>query len=73
MKSVHTLLDDGGELLFKTDHPAYFEHVAEVMEEIDFFEIVDWPEDAYFYPQTDFENQWLEQGRTIQRLRLRKV
>ncbi len=73
LKSVHSLLADGGEFLFKTDHPEYFEHVAEVMQEIDFFESVDWPEDAFFYPRTDFENQWLDQGRTIHRLRLRKV
>jgi tRNA (guanine-N7-)-methyltransferase len=73
LRSVHALLADGGELLFKTDHPGYFEHVAEVMEEIDFFEPCEWLEDAFFYPQTDFEKQWLADGRTIQRLRLRKL
>jgi len=73
LRSIHSLLADGGEFLFKTDHPGYFEHVSEVMEEIDFFESIDWPENAFFYPRTDFENQWLDQGRRIHRLRLRKV
>lgn len=78
LKSVHRLLDDDGEFLFKTDHEEYFEHVAEVLPEIDFFEACDWPTDetaadGFFYPQTDFEKQWLEEGRSIQRLRLRKV
>ena len=77
LRSVHNLLVEGGEFLFKTDHADYFEHVAEVMPEIDFFEARDWPEEdepeGFFYPQTDFERQWLEQGRSIHRLRLRKV
>ena len=77
LRSMHQLLADGGEFLFKTDHVEYFEHVSEVLPEIDFFEACDWPQndaaDAFFYPRTDFEKQWLEQGRPIQRLRLRKV
>jgi tRNA (guanine-N7-)-methyltransferase len=77
LRSVHGLLTEGGEFLFKTDHEEYFEHVAEVMPEIDFFESCDWPDEeganGFYYPQTDFEKQWLEQGRSIQRLRLRKL
>lgn len=73
LRAVHALLGDGGELLFKTDHPGYFEHVAEVLPEIDFFQQEPWQEDAFFYPATDFERQWIAAGRSIQRLRLRKV
>jgi tRNA (guanine-N7-)-methyltransferase len=73
LRSVHRALRDGGEFLFKTDHAEYFEHVMEVIPDIDFFEILDWSEGDFFYPQTDFEKQWLEQGRSIHCLRLRKI
>ena len=29
----------------------------------------EWPEDAFFYPETDFEKQWKAEGKIPQRLR----
>ncbi len=74
LKQLHSLLIPGGELLFKTDHPEYYDEALEVVQsgEVDFFTHEEWPEDAFFYPQTDFERQWLAQGKTMQGIRLRK-
>ncbi len=73
LRHLHLLLEDGGELLFKTDSPEYFAEALEVQEECGFFEREEWIEDSSFYAQTDFEEQWLEEGRTMHRLRLRKL
>lgn len=73
LKSVADLLKDGGEFLFKTDHEEYFEVAKEAAELCPHFEISDWPEQAFFYAETDFERQWKEVGRKIQGLRLLKV
>jgi tRNA (guanine-N7-)-methyltransferase len=37
------------------------------------FSRLDWPNDAFFYPQTSFEKQWLGQGKPIQRARWRRA
>ncbi|NOX99476.1 MAG: tRNA (guanosine(46)-N7)-methyltransferase TrmB [Verrucomicrobia bacterium] len=73
LKSVADLLKEGGEFLFKTDHEEYFEVAKEAVEECPCFEVLDWPEDAFYYAETDFERQWKEAGRHIQGLRLLKV
>ncbi len=70
--AVHGVLEPGGEWLFKTDHAVYFAEVRATVAASGLFTELDWPEDAFFYPQTDFERQWLAEGRTIQRLRLGK-
>ena len=70
---VHQLLEPGGELLFKTDHEAYFEWALEVVAESEGWDHLPWEEDDPCpYPLTDFETQWLGQGKPIHRLRLRK-
>ena len=33
----------------------------------------DWPDDAFFYPTTDFEQDWLHLGRSIHRARWLKI
>lgn len=73
LRHLHSLLEVGGELLFKTDSPEYFTEALEVQEECDFFEKEEWTDDSFFYAQTDFEEQWLGEGRTMRRLRLRKL
>lgn len=73
LRSVWELLKDGGEFLFKTDHGEYFELARETVETLPWFHILEWPDDAFFYPETDFERQWKEDGRRIQGLRLLKV
>ncbi len=73
LKSVADLLKEGGEFLFKTDHEEYFEVAREAAELCPYFDVLDWPEQAFFYAETDFERQWKEAGRRIQGLRLLKV
>lgn len=73
LQSLHTLLKKDGELLFMTDAQPYYDEALEVQEQCDFFEILPWGEGDFFYPKTDFEEQWLEEGRTMNRLRLRKL
>ncbi len=71
LQSIHNLLVPGGEFLFKTDSLDYFEESMEHFhEKCDFFEIAEWGEDDFFYPITDFERHWLDQGRTMNRVRL---
>jgi tRNA (guanine-N7-)-methyltransferase len=69
---VHRLLKDDGEWLFKTDHAEYYEEAMGTILGTGLFQTIDWPEEAFFYPQTDFEQLWLSQGCTIQRARLVK-
>ena len=73
LQSLHDLIENEGELLFMTDAPEYFAEALEVQEQCDFFERLPWEEGDFFYPKTDFEEQWLAAGKTMQRLRLRKV
>ena len=65
------LVPGSGEFLLKTDHPEYFEDARASLANRACFQPLDWPEDAFFYPRTDFERQWLESGRTIHRARWR--
>lgn len=60
-----------GEFLHKTDNAEYFEVATEAFDALPAFQRLDWPEDAFFYPLTDFETYWLSQGRSIQRARWR--
>lgn len=73
LKALHGLLEDGGELLFLTDALPYYEEALEVQKGCDFFAQEPWTEGDFFYPKTDFEEQWLAEGRTMNRLRLRKL
>ncbi len=66
------VLKPGGEFLFKTDHPAYFEAAMECLTEATFFKSLTW-EDEMFYPQTDFEELWLGQGKPIHRAHFKKI
>ncbi|MFT5469124.1 MAG: tRNA (guanine-N7-)-methyltransferase [Verrucomicrobiales bacterium] len=72
-RAIQQLLAPGGEFLFKTDHAEYFEEASErLLTLTDIFEPLDWPDDAFFYAETNFERQWKEEGRSIGKLRLRK-
>lgn len=71
--AIHHLLEPNGEWLFKTDHEGYFEEAQATIGASGLFEAVDWPEDAFPYPQTDFERQWLAEGRRIQAARWRRL
>jgi len=68
------ILAPGGEFLLKTDDLPYFEDALLSFEgRTAQFERLEWPEDAFFYPTTDFERGWLDAGRVIQRARWRLV
>lgn len=73
LQAVWDLLEPGGEFLFKTDHPEYFEWAEEKVAAFGKFERLDWPEDAFFYPKTDFQLLWESQGKKLQGLRMRKA
>lgn len=70
--ALEKILVPGGEFLFKTDHEDYFQWAVEEIESFGRLEVIDWPEGAFPYPPTDFEAQWLAQGREVYRLRAGK-
>ena len=68
------ILVPGGEFLLKTDDQPYFEDALVSFEaRTHQFERLDWPNDAFFYPTTDFEQSWLDIGRSIHRARWRLI
>lgn len=66
---IHRALAENGEFLFKTDHEEYFEWVLDHFSRSGLFTQADWNEDDFFYPKTDFQLQWEEQGKDIFRAR----
>lgn len=72
LEDVRALLQPGGEFLFKTDHPDYFEQASECIAAFPGLEALPWEEDALFYPETDFERLWKGEGKPIHRVRLCK-
>ncbi|WP_018971149.1 tRNA (guanosine(46)-N7)-methyltransferase TrmB [Rubritalea marina] len=72
LASLFKALKPGGEFCFKTDHPEYFEWTLEEMETFQKFDKLDWPEDAFYYPKTDFQIQWEAEGKVVERARYRK-
>lgn len=72
LKALVRVLKPGGEFLFKTDHPEYFEWSEEHLAAFEGLERLDWAEDDFFYPKTDFQLQWEAEGKSLQRLRARK-
>ncbi|MDA8975224.1 tRNA (guanosine(46)-N7)-methyltransferase TrmB [Akkermansiaceae bacterium] len=72
LESLIRVLKPGGEFLFKTDHAEYFEWSKEQLDDFPALEKLDWPDDALFYPKTDFQLQWESEGKTLQGLRSRK-
>ncbi len=72
LEAIWQVLEPGGEFLFKTDHPEYFEWAVEKVAAFGKFQQLDWPEDAFFYPKTDFQLLWESEGKLLQGLRLKK-
>lgn len=73
LAAVQRVLQPGGELLFMTDHEEYFEWAQEKAACCGGFERLPWTADTFFYPKTDFQEQWENEGRVMFRLRLRKA
>jgi len=64
------ILAVGGEFLLKTDDQPYFEDALVSLDSRKHqFTRLEWPDDAFFYPTTDFEQSWLDVGRSIHRAR----
>lgn len=72
LSAVHRSLAPGGEFLFMTDHPEYFEWSLEHIRAFPGFERLDWNEDDFFYPKTDFQLLWESEGKSMHRVRCRK-
>lgn len=72
LNAVTRVLKGGGELLFKTDHPEYYDWSVEHLDSFAGLENSPWNEEDFFYPKTDFQLQWEAEGKTLQGLRARK-
>ncbi len=72
LTAVSRVLEPGGEFLFMTDHEGYHLWVEERVGESGRFERLEWAEDAFFQPKTDFQRLWESQGRRMWRVRCRK-
>jgi len=55
-----------------TDHEDYFQWAAGKVAEFGKFEVLEWVEDSFFYPKTDFQRLWESEGKWMWRLRCRK-
>jgi tRNA (guanine-N7-)-methyltransferase len=55
-----------------TDHEDYFRWAEEKVAEYGKFERLEWKEDSFFYPKTDFQQLWESEGKSMWRLRCRK-
>ncbi len=73
LAAVKAALVPGGEFLFMTDHEEYFEYAVEKIHGSGLFRIEPWEEDSFFYPKTDFQIQWEAEGKSMNRIRCRKV
>ncbi len=69
LAGLHRVLLPGAPLLFKTDHPDYFTEATAVVDNSPLFQRLPWLPPHEFYPITDFEQQWLDQGKPIQSAR----
>jgi tRNA (guanine-N7-)-methyltransferase len=72
LEAVLRVLEPGGEFLFMTDHEEYFQWATEKVAAFGKFEVLEWTEDSFFYPKTDFQEQWENEGKSMFRLRCRK-
>lgn len=73
LSGLARILKPGGEFLLKTDDQVYFEDAQASLATRPQFERLDWPADAFFYPTTDFEQHWLNCGRSMHRARWRRT
>jgi len=72
LEAVRRALVPGGEFLFMTDHEEYFRWAEQRVREFGGFERLEWAEDSFFYPKTDFQQLWESEGKSMWRLRGRK-
>ncbi len=72
LEAVRRVLVPGGEFLFMTDHEEYFAWARAAVVDFGQFEPLEWEEDSFFYPKTDFQRLWESEGKSMWRLRSRK-
>lgn len=72
LEAVRRVLVPGGEFLFMTDHEEYFQWAEEKVADHGGFGRLEWEEDSFFYPKTDFQQLWESEGKRMWRLRCRK-
>jgi len=72
LAAVWHALAPGGEFLFMTDHEEYFGWALEKIEKFGKFELLEWQEDSFHYPKTDFQVQWEAEGKQMWRVRGKK-
>ncbi len=72
LECLYQVLKPGGEFCFKTDHPEYFEWVSDEMATFKKFLPMEWNDDSFFYPKTDFQIQWEAEGKSMHQLRYMK-
>ncbi|MBB5352731.1 tRNA (guanine-N7-)-methyltransferase [Haloferula luteola] len=70
LDAVRKVLVPGGEFLFMTDHPEYFEWAEEIMTHYTGLQKLPWQDGDFFYPKTDFQVQWESEGKSMHRMRL---
>jgi tRNA (guanine-N7-)-methyltransferase len=68
-RGLTRVLEPGGEFLLKTDDSVYYADAMQHFEQLPAFNRAEWPADAFFYPQTDFERHWLKLDRSMHRAR----
>jgi tRNA (guanine-N7-)-methyltransferase len=72
LQAVSRVLMPGGEFLFMTDHEEYFRWAEEKVAAFGELERLEWIEDGFFHPKTDFQQLWESEGKSMWRLRCRK-
>lgn len=72
LEVLYGVLKPGGEFCFKTDHEEYFEWVEEELKTFKKFERLEWNDDTFYYPKTDFQVQWEAEGKVVERALSRK-
>jgi tRNA (guanine-N7-)-methyltransferase len=72
LEAVRRALVPGGEFLFMTDHEEYFQWALAKVGDFGKFEQLDWSEESFFYPKTDFQQLWESEGKSMFRLRCRR-
>ena len=72
LTSVSRVLAPDGEFLFMTDHEEYFKWAEDKVARHPGLVRLDWHDDSFFYPKTDFQELWESEGKCIWRLRCRR-
>ena len=73
LAAVARVLKPDGEFLFMTDHDDYFNWAEDKVAQCPGLVRLEWNEESFFYPKTDFQELWESEGKRIWRLRCRRA